>query len=206
MLNQRNVSLNVDFRYFMATFPPDHRTWLWRGMEPSFLTLPGQNKKAWCAYVDIIVSTQWIHWIFMDVMQFIYSTVFLSFFISSHTERKSHILWFSSIGISSIFLNWLWGTSSPSWRPCATLWCMQMWEEWPLSSCSTENSLNNKSWINQWTLWQAVWWSDTSQLPSLSLCDSCGALLFLFSGTIVILHDLFPDTGWHFGQTPPPPF
>lgn len=30
---------------------------------------------------------------------------------------------------------------------------------------------------------------DTSWLPPLSLCDSCSALLFLFSGTIVILHD-----------------
>lgn len=158
MLNQRNISLNVDFRYFMATFPPDHRMWLWMEDGALVFNTAGPKQKAWCAYVDIIVPTQCIHWIFMDVMQFIYSTVFLSFFISSqHTERKSHILGFSSIGISSIFLNWLWGTSSPSWRPCATLWCMQLWEGWPLSSCSTEKSLSNKSWINQWTLWQAVW-------------------------------------------------
>lgn len=73
-------------------------------MEPSFLTLPGQ--KAWCAYVDSILSTQCIHLIFMDVMQFIYSTVFLSFFISSqHIKNVSHILGFSSIAFSSIFLS-----------------------------------------------------------------------------------------------------
>jgi len=40
---------------------------------------------------------------------------------------------------------------------------------------------------------------DTSWLPFFSLCDSCSASLFLFSGTIVILHDLLPYTGWHCG-------
>lgn len=66
----------------------------------------GPKQKAWCAYVDSIVLTQCIHLIFMDVMHFIYSTVFPSFFISSqHTKRISHILGFSSIAISYIFLN-----------------------------------------------------------------------------------------------------
>lgn len=66
----------------------------------------GPKQKAWCAYVDSILSTQCIHLTFMDVMQFIYSTVFLSFFISSqHTKRISHIWGFSSIAISYIFLN-----------------------------------------------------------------------------------------------------
>lgn len=42
----------------------------------------------------------------------------------------------------------------------------------------------HKNKTNQWALRKAVSW-----LPSFSLCDSCSALLFLFSGTIVILHD-----------------
>lgn len=66
----------------------------------------GPKQNAWCAYVDSIVLTQCIHSIFMDVMHFIYSTVFPSFFISSqHTKRTSRILGFSSIAISYIFLN-----------------------------------------------------------------------------------------------------
>lgn len=100
--------MSAYFRYFMATFPLVHRMRLWMQWrtESSILTLPGQNIKHG-VYVDSILSTQCIHLIFMDVMQFIYSTVFLSFFISSqHTKRISYILGFSSIAISYIFLNW----------------------------------------------------------------------------------------------------
>lgn len=93
----------------MATFPLDHRTRLWMedGALVSNTAGPKQTKKAWCAYVDIILSTQCIHVIFMDVMQFIYSTVFLSFFLFPHNIlREGPAFWgFLSIAISYIFLN-----------------------------------------------------------------------------------------------------
>lgn len=77
----------------MATFPLDRRVWLWMEDGALVFNTAGPKQKAWCAYVDSILSTQCIHLTFMDVMQFIYSTVFLSFFISSqHTKRISHIL------------------------------------------------------------------------------------------------------------------
>lgn len=72
-------------------------------------TLPGQNKNHG-VHTVCGERCQRSHLIFMDVMHFIYSTVFLSFFFfffisSQHTKRTSHILGFSSIVISYIFLN-----------------------------------------------------------------------------------------------------
>lgn len=61
----------------MSPFPLDQD-----GVEDGALIFntAGPKQKALCAYVDTILSTQYIHLIFMDVMQFIYSTVFLSVF------------------------------------------------------------------------------------------------------------------------------
>lgn len=53
----------------------------------------GPKQKAWRAYVDRILLTRCIHFIFMDVMQFIYSNVFLSFFISSQQTEDIPRFW-----------------------------------------------------------------------------------------------------------------
>lgn len=91
LLNQRTLSLiSAYFRYFMATFPLAHGMCDWVEDGALVFITAGPKQNAWCAYVDSILSTRCIHLIFMDLMQFIYSTVFLSFFISSqHTKRIS---------------------------------------------------------------------------------------------------------------------
>lgn len=150
-------------------------------MEPLFLTLPGQ--KAWCAYVDSILSTQCIHLIFMDVMQFIYSTVFLSFFISSqHIKRISRILGFSSIAFSSIFLNGC--DCGRQVLLSETLRNFTIYAN--VGQVTTELLLNSRELSRYKTTnehFERL--SDTSWLPSFSLCDSCSALLFLFSATVM---------------------
>lgn len=60
-----------------------------------FFTLPGQNKKTWHGCVENILFTQSIHFIFTDVMQFIYfmQMFFLTFFyfFTANLGWQSHM-------------------------------------------------------------------------------------------------------------------
>lgn len=146
--------------YFTVTFLLDNETWLLGGA--LIFNTAGPKQKAWCAYMDSNLLTQCVHLIFMDVINFIYLTVFLSFFLllPHNILRVSLILGgVSSIAISYIFLNGcscgrfvlLAGDHVQLYNVCKT------WEGGPLSCCSTvKNSLRNNSWNNQWTLCKAV--------------------------------------------------
>lgn len=98
--------MSAYFTYFMVTFLLDNETWLLNGA--LIFNTAGPKQKAWCAYMDSNLLTQCDHLIFMDVINFIYLTVFLSFFLllPHNILRVSLILGrVSSIAICYIFLN-----------------------------------------------------------------------------------------------------
>lgn len=128
------LCLSTYFKDFLATFSTG-LTWLWlEDSSPHLYKLPGRNRmhhmQTWVAFCCLGASASIF---FNDVTHLIYSNVFLSFFIPlQRTRGIFHVLWFSSIEISSIFLNW-WSESSSKGRARATQHFMQTWDGWLLS-------------------------------------------------------------------------
>lgn len=77
--------MSTYFRYFTATFfTGSFDGTVVRGLLFFFYTAGPKQKKTWHGCVDNILFTQCVHFIFTDVMQFIYfmQMFFLTFFIS----------------------------------------------------------------------------------------------------------------------------
>lgn len=137
------------------------------------------HMQTWVAFCCFGASTSFLKKM-MSLSLFI-QMYFLSFFIPLQWTRGIfHMLGFSSIEIRYIFLKW-WVKVLPKARARATQHFMQTWDGW-LLSCRSNVDDSNYSEIN------------SSRLFEFKGC-------FPFSGTIVVLHDLLPDTGWHCGQT-----
>lgn len=103
------------------------------------------------------------------------------FFISSQpSKRNVHILWSSSIVISYIFLNgtWLWKTSCCNLWFCVTCLCMQMWVR-------SELLLSRRHSTQPMDIYNGC------RRQTLAAPFHCvtAVVQFLFSQTIVILHD-----------------
>lgn len=77
--------MSTYFRYFTATFfTGSFDGTVVRGLLIFFYTAGPKQKKTWHGCVDNILFTQCVHFIYTDVMQFIYfmQMFFLTFFIS----------------------------------------------------------------------------------------------------------------------------